>query len=163
MSRASDCNDDAVVESFFGTLEAELVRQYVYPSRDVATAIIGDYIETSCSLEPGGGPTVARTAGPCVDRQRSHKKLFEAQVPELDVGLREAQEATRQTTTCSAPAPGGLTHRLTMGRRPLAAMHLFSFTGTCGDSRGPLPRERRRMAQPHCCLVAEQPGRVRWQ
>jgi transposase InsO family protein len=45
MSRAGDCYDNAVVESFFGTLKAELVRQCVYPSRVVATALIGDYIE----------------------------------------------------------------------------------------------------------------------
>jgi transposase InsO family protein len=45
MSRAGDCYDNAVVESFFGTLKAELVRHCVYPSRVVATALIGDYIE----------------------------------------------------------------------------------------------------------------------
>jgi putative transposase len=45
MSRAADCYDNAVVESFFGTLKAELVRGCVYPSRVVATAAIRDYIE----------------------------------------------------------------------------------------------------------------------
>jgi transposase InsO family protein len=45
MSRAGDCYDNAVVESFFGTLKAELVRGCVYPSRLVATAAIADYIE----------------------------------------------------------------------------------------------------------------------
>ena len=45
MSRAGDCYDNAVVESFFGTLKAELVRGCMYPSRVVATAAISDYIE----------------------------------------------------------------------------------------------------------------------
>lgn len=45
MSRAGDCYDNAVVESFFGTLKAELVRGRAYPSRAAATAAIGDYIE----------------------------------------------------------------------------------------------------------------------
>jgi putative transposase len=45
MSRAGDCYDNAAVESFFGTLKAELVRECVYPSRVVATAAIADYIE----------------------------------------------------------------------------------------------------------------------
>jgi putative transposase len=45
MSRAGDCYDNAVVESFFGTLKAELVRGQVYPSRAVATAAIADYID----------------------------------------------------------------------------------------------------------------------
>jgi putative transposase len=45
MSRAGDCYDNAVVESFFGTLKAELIRGCVYQSRLVATAAIADYIE----------------------------------------------------------------------------------------------------------------------
>lgn len=45
MSRSGDCYDNAVVESFFGTLKAELVRGCIYPSRVVATAAIRDYIE----------------------------------------------------------------------------------------------------------------------
>ena len=45
MSRAGDCYDNAVVESFFGTLKAELVRGCIYPSRAVATAAVRDYIE----------------------------------------------------------------------------------------------------------------------
>jgi putative transposase len=45
MSRAGDCYDNAVVESFFGTLKAELVGDIVYPSRAVAAAMISDYID----------------------------------------------------------------------------------------------------------------------
>ena len=45
MSRAGACYDNAVVESFFGTLKAELICGYIYPSRAAATAAIVDYIE----------------------------------------------------------------------------------------------------------------------
>lgn len=45
MSRAGDCYDNAVVESFFGTLKAELVCGCIYPSRAAAIAAISDYIE----------------------------------------------------------------------------------------------------------------------
>ena len=45
MSRAGDCYDNAVVESFFGTLKAELIGGRIYPSRVVATAAVRDYIE----------------------------------------------------------------------------------------------------------------------
>ena len=44
LSRAGDCYDNAVVESFFGTLKTELIGGHVYPSRAVATAAIADYI-----------------------------------------------------------------------------------------------------------------------
>ena len=44
MSRTGDCYDNAVVESFFGSLKAELAYD-IYPSRVVATATIADYIE----------------------------------------------------------------------------------------------------------------------
>ena len=45
MSRAGDCYDNAVVESFFGTLKTELMGTKVRPSRPVATALIADYID----------------------------------------------------------------------------------------------------------------------
>jgi transposase InsO family protein len=44
MSRTGDCYDNAVVESFFGSLKTELRRE-TYPSRSTAGAIIADYIE----------------------------------------------------------------------------------------------------------------------
>jgi transposase InsO family protein len=44
MSRTGDCYDNAVVESFFGSLKTELDNQ-IYPSRSTAGAIIADYIE----------------------------------------------------------------------------------------------------------------------
>jgi transposase InsO family protein len=45
MSRAGDCYDNAVVESFFGTLKTELVRDQVYPDQRAATVAIADYID----------------------------------------------------------------------------------------------------------------------
>ena len=46
MSRTGDCWDNAVAESFFATLRAELVDHERYPTRAAATASIGDYLET---------------------------------------------------------------------------------------------------------------------
>jgi putative transposase len=45
MSRTGDCWDNAVAESFFATLKAELVDAMTYPTRDAAMASIGDYLE----------------------------------------------------------------------------------------------------------------------
>jgi putative transposase len=44
MSRAGDCYDNAVVESFFGTMKTELMGGRIYPSRAAAAAAIADYI-----------------------------------------------------------------------------------------------------------------------
>ena len=45
MSRTGDCWDNAVSESFFGTLKAEHVDHEDFATHDVAAASIGDYIE----------------------------------------------------------------------------------------------------------------------
>jgi transposase InsO family protein len=45
MSRKGDCWDNAVAESFFHTLKAELVRDRNYKTRQEATADIFEYIE----------------------------------------------------------------------------------------------------------------------
>ena len=45
MSRAGDCYDNAVMESFFGTLKTELVHHEPYATRDQARASIFEYIE----------------------------------------------------------------------------------------------------------------------
>ena len=45
MSRTGDCWDNAVAESFFGTIKGELVDHERYPTREAARASIGDYIE----------------------------------------------------------------------------------------------------------------------
>ena len=45
MSRKGDCWDNAVAESFFATIKAELIEHTVYATRDAAIASIADYIE----------------------------------------------------------------------------------------------------------------------
>ncbi len=46
MSRKGDCWDNAVAESFFATLKAELVQDETYETREAARTSIGDYIES---------------------------------------------------------------------------------------------------------------------
>lgn len=45
MSERGDCYDNAVVESFFGSLKTELRYRRVWPTRWAAHAAIADYIE----------------------------------------------------------------------------------------------------------------------
>src|SRR3954451_3364759 len=45
MSRAGDCYDNALAESFFGTLKAELVRGQRWPSRRAARLDVFEWIE----------------------------------------------------------------------------------------------------------------------
>jgi transposase InsO family protein len=45
MSRKGDCWDNAVVESFFGTLKQELLYRRAWPTRAAAIEAIGEYIE----------------------------------------------------------------------------------------------------------------------
>ncbi len=51
MSRTGDCWDNAVAESFFATLRAELVDHDIYPSALDAQRAIGDYIENFYNAE----------------------------------------------------------------------------------------------------------------
>ena len=51
MSRKGDCWDNAVSESFFATLRAELVDDEHYPSRSGAETSIGQYIEAFYNVE----------------------------------------------------------------------------------------------------------------
>ena len=51
MSRKGDCWDNAVAESFFATIRAELVDHELYPTRPAAIAAIGDYIENFYNVE----------------------------------------------------------------------------------------------------------------
>ncbi len=46
MSRKGDCWDNAVAESFFATLETELILEADWPTRDVARQAVFAYIET---------------------------------------------------------------------------------------------------------------------
>lgn len=45
LSRKGNCNDNAPMESFFGTLKAELVHHRKYRSRQEAMAEICEYLE----------------------------------------------------------------------------------------------------------------------
>jgi len=45
MSRRGNCYDNAVAESFFKTLKKELVRKYVFLTREIAASKIFEYIE----------------------------------------------------------------------------------------------------------------------
>ncbi len=51
MSRKGDCWDNAVAESFFATLKAELVDEAAFITRDQATSSIADYIESFYNLQ----------------------------------------------------------------------------------------------------------------
>ena len=51
MSRKGDCWDNAVAESFFSSLRAELVDHESYATRDMANASIGDYIDCFYNVE----------------------------------------------------------------------------------------------------------------
>ena len=51
MSRAGDCWDNAVAESFFATLRAELVDHEVYATKRAAERSIGDYIDNFYNAE----------------------------------------------------------------------------------------------------------------
>ena len=51
MSRKGDCWDNAVAESFFGTLRAELVDHEQYRTHEAARHSISDYIETFYNIE----------------------------------------------------------------------------------------------------------------
>jgi hypothetical protein len=51
MSRTGDCWDNAVAESFFATLRAELVDDERYPTRRSAEASIGEYIDAFYNVE----------------------------------------------------------------------------------------------------------------
>jgi putative transposase len=51
MSRKGDCWDNAVAESFFATLRAELVDHERYPTREAATRSIADYIDNFYNVE----------------------------------------------------------------------------------------------------------------
>ena len=46
MSRKGNCWDNAVAESFFGSLKKERIKKHIYKNRALAVADISDYIES---------------------------------------------------------------------------------------------------------------------
>jgi putative transposase len=46
MSRKGNCWDNAVAESFFGSLKKERIKKHIYKNRELAVADISDYIES---------------------------------------------------------------------------------------------------------------------
>jgi len=46
MSRKGNCWDNAVAESFFGSLKKERIKKHIYKNRELALADMADYIET---------------------------------------------------------------------------------------------------------------------
>jgi putative transposase len=46
MSRKGNCWDNAVAESFFGSLKKERIKKQIYKNRELAIADMADYIET---------------------------------------------------------------------------------------------------------------------
>lgn len=46
MSRKGNCWDNAVAESFFGSLKKERIKKQIYRTRDLAVADVADYIDT---------------------------------------------------------------------------------------------------------------------
>ncbi|MGH3427077.1 MAG: IS3 family transposase, partial [Mycobacteriales bacterium] len=45
MSRKGNCWDNAVAESFFGSLKKERIKKHIYKNRELAVEDISDYIE----------------------------------------------------------------------------------------------------------------------
>ena len=46
MSRKGNCWDNAVAESFFGSLKKEQIKKQIYKNRDLAIAAVASYIDT---------------------------------------------------------------------------------------------------------------------
>ena len=46
MSRKGNCRDNAVAESFFGSLKKERIKKHIYKNRELATSDISDYINS---------------------------------------------------------------------------------------------------------------------
>jgi len=49
MSRKGNCWDNAVAESFFGSLKKERIRKHIYKDRGLANQDISDYIDAFCN------------------------------------------------------------------------------------------------------------------
>lgn len=77
MSRTGNCYDNAVVESFFGTLKTELVAHQVYRTRDEARQAIFENVEVFYN-RGGGTPRwamlVQPSMKPAIRRQQGQRR-----------------------------------------------------------------------------------------
>ena len=46
MSRKGNCWDNAVAESFFGSLKKKRIKKHIYKNRELAVTDVAEYIET---------------------------------------------------------------------------------------------------------------------
>ena len=63
MSRRGNCWDNAVAESFFGSLKKERIKKRIYKTRQLATEDISDYIESKrvgISISAGSAPMIMK-------------------------------------------------------------------------------------------------------
>ena len=51
MSRRVNCWDNAVAESFFGTLKTELIHPRIFSARSEAKTVIAEWIEVFCTRQ----------------------------------------------------------------------------------------------------------------
>lgn len=79
MSRRGDCYDNAVTESFFGTLKTELVHHEQYPTREAGRQSLFEYIEVF------------------YNRQRCHSSLGYLSPTEYEQHLQRGAVAVRRT------------------------------------------------------------------
>ena len=88
MSRKGNCWDNAVAESFFGTLKQELVKGRAWPNIDAARADVGDYIHRFYNQE------------------RRHSTLGQVSPVDFEKQTPGCQEASRLTEWSVKPVQG---------------------------------------------------------
>lgn len=76
MSRRGDCYDNAVIESFFGTLKTELIARQAWPTRGHAKRAIAEYIEAF--YNPRRRHSALGYVSP-VEYERRHRQQSETQ------------------------------------------------------------------------------------
>ena len=102
MSHEGDCYDDAVMESFFGTLKRELVHRETYATREEARRSLFEYIEVFYNRR-----RLHSTLGLPVTRPvRRESETSPSQRP-LNVGkVRRPAPAVSRWVRSALPAPG---------------------------------------------------------
>lgn len=68
MSRAGDCHDNALAESFFATFKSELVARHVWSTRQTARHAIFDWIEIVYNWRRLHSALAYCTPVPCEER-----------------------------------------------------------------------------------------------